>query len=84
MDSNNHSYFADCYYGCKLDANTLRWKYKIFNKVKDADEFALENRNQSLCTKLVNVKCLYKKNGYEVVLKTLLSSRLQFETDLEK
>lgn len=76
--------YKDCYCGCKLDANTLRWKCKMFNNSKDADEFALENKPNFLATKLLTVQCFYKKKSYENFLKTTLSSWLQFETDLEK
>jgi hypothetical protein len=82
MSENN--YFINCYCGCKLDANTLRWKCKIYEKLKDADEFALRDRQHSLSTKLLTVPCFYKQVSYESVLKNMIGPRLQFDTVIEK
>jgi hypothetical protein len=84
LNISESSYFINCYCGCKLDSNTLRWKCKLSETVKEADEFALSDRKQSLSTKLLTVPCFYKQVGYEANLKKMFGSRLQFDVEFEK
>jgi hypothetical protein len=79
-----NSYFTKCYAGCKLEANTLRWRCKIFDDVKDADKYALHDFSNSKATKLLTIPCFYKKDGYTSILKSMVGSHLYFGLDFEQ
>lgn len=83
-EKNNTSYFTNCYAGCKLESNTLKWKCKIFDDVKDADQYVLHNFADSKATKLLTIPCFYKKDGYTAILKSMVGTRLYFGLDFEK
>ncbi len=50
--------FNQCFYGCKLDKYTLKWSCKNFSSVKEADKYALANRDSSIATRLIPVYCI--------------------------
>lgn len=83
-DENNINLLYDtCYAGCKLESKTLKWKCKIFDSVKDADEYALHDFSNSKATKLLPIPCFYKKHGYMTVLKQMVKPHLYFGLDFE-
>lgn len=76
--------FSDCYCGCKLNSGTLKWTCKIFDTVKDADNYALQYREKSRATKLLVLPCFYKQLGYKELLKKIIEPSLYFGMDFEK
>jgi hypothetical protein len=77
------SLYSDCYCGCKLNSDTLKWSCKIFDKVKDADNYALQDREKSKATKILILPCFYK-HGYKEILKKIVEPSLYFGIEFEK
>lgn len=50
--------FNECFYGCRLDAQTLKWVCKKFYTDEAADNYAFQNRESTLATRLIPVSCV--------------------------
>uniref|UniRef100_A0A6C0KFS1 Uncharacterized protein n=1 Tax=viral metagenome TaxID=1070528 RepID=A0A6C0KFS1_9ZZZZ len=68
--------YSDCYCSCKLNANTLKWTCKMFESVKDAENYGLHEKYKA--TKLLVLPCFYKKIEYEQILKRTVEPGLYF------
>jgi hypothetical protein len=80
---NNHilgelfeKYRNGCFYGCYLDKNNHVWSCKKSANREEADNWALEQRDKAVATRLVPVNCfipdfinqmrLFKKVNFQV------------------
>lgn len=74
--------FNQCFYGCKLDSKTLKWKCKFTTTIKDADTFSIDPQN-SLASKIVPVNCLFAKYP-NFIKQSYLKSHLAFDIDAKE
>ena len=74
--------FNQCFYGCRLDKNTHKWSCKKFGSVEEADNYAFQNRDSNLATRLIPVNCLESQlpDFYE---KYKLFKQVNFPVDIE-
>lgn len=74
------TFFNQCFYGCKFDSKTLKWKCKFTSTIADADVYSIVPNN--VASKIVPVNCLFAKYP-EFVKQIILKSNLAFDVKTE-